>query len=109
VTQVMRNSSISRIVRGRIIGSHTSTKETVLSSSSGDTTEWRGMSQDSRSKCGHRTFKHITVTCDYCGGYTEQLQRISYHWFDWLKLKEVFPSTLEEDARGTFRTREVGL
>ena len=50
MTQAVRSSSISGIARGRIIGTHASTKETVISSSSGDSTEWRRMSQDSRSK-----------------------------------------------------------
>ncbi len=41
MSQVGRSSSISRIARGRIIWAHASTKETVLSSSSGGSTEWR--------------------------------------------------------------------
>ena len=40
VTQVARRSSICHITRGRIIGTHTSTKKTVVSISSGGSTEW---------------------------------------------------------------------
>ncbi len=35
--QVVRRSSITHITRGRFMGTHVSTKETVISSSSGDT------------------------------------------------------------------------
>ena len=38
-TMQISHESISRIVRGRIIWAHASTKETVLSSSSDDSTE----------------------------------------------------------------------
>jgi hypothetical protein len=58
IALVVRSSSISRIARGRIIWAHASTKETVLSSSTGGTTDWRRMRQDSRSKSGRRTLTH---------------------------------------------------
>ncbi len=45
-------------VGGLYLGTHVSTKENVLSSSNGDSTEWRWMSQDSRSKSGLRTLTH---------------------------------------------------
>ena len=46
------------LVSARIIGAHASTIKTLLSSSSGDSTEWRRMRQDSRSKSGRRTLTH---------------------------------------------------
>jgi hypothetical protein len=45
-------------VGGLYLGTHVSTKENVLSSSNGDSTEWRWMRQDSRSKSGLRTLTH---------------------------------------------------
>jgi hypothetical protein len=54
MSQVGRSSSISLIARGRMIGGHASTQEIVLSSSNGDSTEWRRMRQDSRSMSGSR-------------------------------------------------------
>jgi hypothetical protein len=50
MSQVVRRRSISHVTRGRIIGAHDSTKETVFSSSNGDSTEWRRIRQDSRSR-----------------------------------------------------------
>jgi hypothetical protein len=50
--------SISIIGSVRIIGGHASTIKTLLSSSSGGSTEWRRIRQDSRSKSGRRTLTH---------------------------------------------------
>ncbi len=55
---VNRDSSISVIDSARIIGTHSSTIKTLLSSSSAGSTEWTRMSQDSRSKSGRRTLTH---------------------------------------------------
>jgi hypothetical protein len=62
-TQVVWRSSIYLITRGRIIGTHASTKETVISSSNGDSKEWRRIRQDSRSNSGHRTLTHHGHLC----------------------------------------------
>jgi hypothetical protein len=83
--QVVRNSSISIITSVRIIGTHTSTIKTLLSSSSGDSTEWRRMCQDSRSKSGRRTLTHH--------GNSSELRAAGF------KLKEVLPPALEESVR----------
>jgi hypothetical protein len=58
MTQVVRTSSISILTSVRIIGEHTPTIKTLFSSSRGDSTEWRKMCQDSRSKSGRRTLTH---------------------------------------------------
>jgi hypothetical protein len=58
MTQVVRRSSISRIGSGRITGAPASTQENVVLSSNGGSTEWRRMSQDSRSKSVRRTLTH---------------------------------------------------
>jgi hypothetical protein len=52
-----------KCLSARIIGAHASTIKILLSSSSADSTEWRRMRQDSRSKSGRRTLTHHDHLC----------------------------------------------
>ena len=61
----MRPGPICHITRGRIIGVHSSTNKTVFSRSIGDSTEWKRIRQDSRSKSGLRMLTHDGHVCLY--------------------------------------------
>jgi hypothetical protein len=93
MAQVVRGSSISIIGGARIIGAHSSTIKTLLSSSSGDSTEWRRMCQDSDVDTSRSP---VTMLIN-----SSELRAAGF------KLKKVFPPTLEAATR--VRMRGAGL
>ena len=83
-------------------GTQPSTNKTVVSWSSGDSTEWKRMSQDSRSKSGRRMLTHH-------GHLWLWSSTPSNYVSVGFKLKKVIPPVLEVITRGVFRTKSWGM